>query len=89
MKDGGHSDGKCKKCGTLRRGLLALFPGEGMTLGNTFLTLLIVSVERSHPGLLGWCRIRVCVSSPWPLSCHCLLLNGSFFLAEASQENFL
>lgn len=20
MKDGGHSDGKCKKCGTLRRG---------------------------------------------------------------------
>lgn len=34
MKDGGHSDGKSKKCGTLRRGLLDLFPGEGMTFGE-------------------------------------------------------
>lgn len=58
-KYGGHSDGKSKKCGILRRGLLALFLGVGMALGNTFLTLLIVSVGGSHLGLLGWCQIRV------------------------------
>lgn len=63
MKDGGHSDGKSKKCGTLRRGLLAPFLGEGMTLGNTLLTLLIVPVG-SLPGLLGWCRIRVVCIQP-------------------------
>lgn len=64
MKDGGHSDGKSKKCGTLKTGLLALFLGEGMTLGNMFLTLLVVSVGRSHPGLLGWCQIRVVCIQP-------------------------
>lgn len=42
MKDGGHYDGESKKC-IPRRGLSALFVGEGMTLGNMFLTLLIVS----------------------------------------------
>lgn len=64
MKDGGHSDGKSKQCGALRRGLLALFLGVGMTLGNTSLTLLIVSVGRSHLGLLGWCQIRVVCIQP-------------------------
>lgn len=59
MKDGSHSDGESKKCGTLRRALLALFFGVGMALGNMFLTLLIVCVGGSHLGLLGWCQIRV------------------------------
>lgn len=64
MKDGGHSNGKSKKCGTLRRGFLALFLEEGMILGNMFLTLLIVSVGRNHLGLLGWCQIRVVCIQP-------------------------
>lgn len=62
LEDGGHSDGKSKKCSALREGLSALSQRVGRHWGNVFLTPLIVSAGRSHLGLLGWCQIRgVCM----------------------------